>query len=102
MRYALFLGCTIPVRAQNYELATRKIGEVLGIEFVDIPNFSFLASIQGTEFYEEAETKGWHQNLKALGVPVTISENWPVDALLEIQTIASREFPPPIGATGNR
>ena len=40
MRYALFLGCTIPVRAQNYELATRKIGEVLGIEFVDIPTFS--------------------------------------------------------------
>ncbi len=40
MKYALFLGCTIPVRAQNYELATRKVGEILGIEFVDIPTFS--------------------------------------------------------------
>lgn len=40
MRYALFLGCTIPVRAQNYELAARKVAEKLGTEFVDVPEFS--------------------------------------------------------------
>lgn len=40
MRYALFLGCTVPVRAQNYELSARKVAEVLGIELVDIPEFS--------------------------------------------------------------
>lgn len=40
MKYALFLGCTIPVRGQNYELSARKIANVLGIEFVDIDDFA--------------------------------------------------------------
>ncbi|MEO0156617.1 MAG: CoB--CoM heterodisulfide reductase iron-sulfur subunit B family protein, partial [candidate division WOR-3 bacterium] len=35
-RYALFLGCTVPVRAQHYELATRNVAKELGIEFVDL------------------------------------------------------------------
>jgi len=39
-RYALFLGCTIPVRGQNYELSTRKVAEALGMELLHIPNFS--------------------------------------------------------------
>lgn len=37
MKAAFYLGCTIPVRAQNYELSTRKIAEVFGIELVDLP-----------------------------------------------------------------
>ena len=40
MKYALFLGCTIPVRGQNYEMSARKVAEALGIEFVDVPEFS--------------------------------------------------------------
>lgn len=36
MKYALFLGCTIPVRAQNYELATRTVASALGIELIDL------------------------------------------------------------------
>ena len=40
MKYALFLGCTVPVRALNYELAARKVGQKLGLEFLDIPEFS--------------------------------------------------------------
>jgi heterodisulfide reductase subunit B len=40
MRYALFLGCTIPVRAQNYELSARQVAKNLGIDFVDFPEFS--------------------------------------------------------------
>ena len=39
MKYALFLGCTIPVRGQNYEMSARKVAETLGIEFVDIDEF---------------------------------------------------------------
>ena len=39
MKYGLFLGCTVPVRALNYELAARKVGEKLGLEFQDIPEF---------------------------------------------------------------
>lgn len=35
-RYALFLGCTVPVRAQHYELAVRNVAKELGIEFVDL------------------------------------------------------------------
>jgi len=40
MKYALFLGCTIPVRGQNYEMSARAVAEVLGIELVDIDGFS--------------------------------------------------------------
>jgi heterodisulfide reductase subunit B len=39
MKYSLFLGCTLPVRGQNYELSTRKVCEVLGIELKDNAKF---------------------------------------------------------------
>ncbi len=37
--FALFLGCTIPVRCLGYEAATRRVAEELGIKLVDL-NFS--------------------------------------------------------------
>jgi heterodisulfide reductase subunit B len=40
MRFALYLGCTVPVRAMNYELASRRTAEMLGIEFVDVEAFT--------------------------------------------------------------
>jgi len=39
MKYALFLGCTIPARARNYELSARKVAAKLGIDLVDITEF---------------------------------------------------------------
>ncbi len=39
MKYALFLGCTVPVRSLNYELSARKVAKALGIEFVDLEDF---------------------------------------------------------------
>lgn len=39
MSYALYLGCTAPVRAMNYELAARNTARRLGIELVDINDF---------------------------------------------------------------
>lgn len=39
-KYALFLGCTVPVRAQHYELAARGVAKELGIEFIDMPSAS--------------------------------------------------------------
>ncbi|MFZ5916911.1 MAG: CoB--CoM heterodisulfide reductase iron-sulfur subunit B family protein [Chloroflexota bacterium] len=38
-RYALYLGCTVPVRGMNYEMAARKVAERLGIELVDVDGF---------------------------------------------------------------
>jgi heterodisulfide reductase subunit B len=38
-KYLLFMGCTIPARARNYELSSRAIAKKLGIEFVDEPEF---------------------------------------------------------------
>ena len=38
--YTLFLGCTVPVRALNYEISARKVAEKLRIQFSDIPDFS--------------------------------------------------------------
>lgn len=39
-RYALYLGCTVPVRGMNYEIAARKVAERLDIELVDVKGFS--------------------------------------------------------------
>lgn len=39
MKYAFFLGCTVPVRNLNYELASRRVAGRLGIELVDLPDF---------------------------------------------------------------
>lgn len=39
VRYALFLGCTIPARSRNYELSARKVAGQLGIKLVDIEEF---------------------------------------------------------------
>jgi len=36
IKYALFLGCTIPARSRNYELSARKVAERVGIELVDL------------------------------------------------------------------
>jgi heterodisulfide reductase subunit B len=36
MRFALYLGCTVPVRAMNYEVSARRTAKRLGIEFEDI------------------------------------------------------------------
>ena len=35
MRYAVFLGCTIPTRQMNYEQSVRAISDALGIELVN-------------------------------------------------------------------
>jgi heterodisulfide reductase subunit B len=39
-RYALYLGCTVPVRGINYEVSARKVAERLGVELVDVDGFS--------------------------------------------------------------
>lgn len=39
MKYALFLGCTIPARGRNYELSARKVADKLGIKLADVDNF---------------------------------------------------------------
>ena len=38
MKAAFFLGCTIPVRAQNFEASTRRVAAAFGIEFLDLPS----------------------------------------------------------------
>lgn len=40
MKFALFLGCTVPARGLNYELSARNVAEKLGIELVDILEFT--------------------------------------------------------------
>ncbi len=38
--YALYLGCTVPVRALNYEISARKVAKRLGLRFIEIPEFA--------------------------------------------------------------
>jgi len=40
LSYALFLGCTVPVRGMNYEASARLVAERLRIRLVDIEAFS--------------------------------------------------------------
>ena len=37
-KYSYFIGCTIPFRASNYDLSTRKILPRLGIDLIDLPD----------------------------------------------------------------
>ena len=37
--YALFLGCTVPARARNYEVSARLVAAKVGLTLVDEPNF---------------------------------------------------------------
>ena len=39
-QYILYLGCTVPVRALNYEISARKVAQRLGVQLEDIPEFS--------------------------------------------------------------
>jgi heterodisulfide reductase subunit B len=39
-KYALFLGCTIPARARNYEMSARAVGKRLGIDFAEVEEFA--------------------------------------------------------------
>jgi len=39
MKYAFFLGCTIPARARNYELSARKVAETVGIDLIETDRF---------------------------------------------------------------
>jgi len=40
MKFAIFLGCNIPVRLQQYELASRAVLKELSVKLVDIPEFN--------------------------------------------------------------
>lgn len=39
MKYTLFVGCNIPARVQQYEIAARRVSDELGIVLVDNPEF---------------------------------------------------------------
>jgi len=39
-KYSLFLGCTIPVRAMNYEISARRVLEVLEVPLQEIEEFT--------------------------------------------------------------
>lgn len=39
-KFGLYLGCTVPVRGQNYELSARVVAAHFGIELVDVPSFT--------------------------------------------------------------
>jgi len=51
MRFALFLGCTIPARLAQYESSSRAVLERLGVELVDIKEFNCCGyPIRNTDF----------------------------------------------------
>ena len=52
IQYTLFLGCTVPVRAANYELSARRVAERLDIHLADISEFSCCGyPIKSVDYY---------------------------------------------------
>lgn len=45
MKFALFLGCTIPAREPGYEMSARRVAKSLGIDFVDMDGASCCGTI---------------------------------------------------------
>ncbi|MCK4233108.1 CoB--CoM heterodisulfide reductase subunit B [candidate division WOR-3 bacterium] len=85
MKYAFFLGCTIPARAMNYEVSTRKIADKLGIELVDLQDFdccgfpvksvdSFTTIVMAAKNIAVAEEKGIDICTLCNGCVVTLAE----------------------------
>ncbi len=53
MRYALFLGCTTPARSRQYEMSSRAVLERLGVEVVDLSEFSCCGyPIKASDYYK--------------------------------------------------
>ncbi|MDA8139550.1 MAG: CoB--CoM heterodisulfide reductase iron-sulfur subunit B family protein [Desulfobacteraceae bacterium] len=51
MKFALFLGCNIPVRVPQYELAARAVLGLLGIEVIDLAEFKCCGNpIRNTDY----------------------------------------------------
>ena len=40
MKFALFIGCNIPARVQQYELSARAVMDKLNIDIIDIREFN--------------------------------------------------------------
>lgn len=40
LKYAMFLGCSIPYRVASYEISARKVAQKLGIELVEMPDYN--------------------------------------------------------------
>ena len=60
MSWALYLGCTVPVRNLNYEASLRKTADKLGLDLVDLPDFGCcgfpLKSLDAEEALNKAKT----------------------------------------------
>ena len=40
LKYLIFLGCAIPYRVSSYEISTRKVLDRLGVDLVEMPDFT--------------------------------------------------------------
>jgi len=56
--YALFLGCTIPARARNYEQSVRAVASRFGIHLVDVEEFACCGFPIASADHRVAETLG--------------------------------------------
>ena len=58
MKYAFFLGCTIPARSRNYELSARKVAGELGIELLGVEDFMCCGFPMKVSDYTSAQVMG--------------------------------------------
>ena len=83
MKYALFLGCTIPARLIQYELSARAVLEKLKVELIDIKEFNCCGYPLGnTDF--KASILAASRNLGFMNFPSALSsESWFTNTVAE-------------------
>jgi heterodisulfide reductase subunit B len=73
MKYALYLGCTIPARFNNYDASTRKVCTVLGIDLEDIEGWGCCGPVHVRSLNHDTFVAMGARNLalaEKMGLPV--------------------------------
>jgi heterodisulfide reductase subunit B len=73
MKYALYLGCTIPNRFNNYDASARRVCSILGIELVDIEGWGCCGPVHVRSLNHDAFVAMGARNLalaEKMGLPI--------------------------------
>ncbi len=94
MRYALYLGCTIPARFNNYDASTRRVCTVLGIELEDMEGWSCCGPVHVRSLNHDAFVAMGARNLaiaEEMGLPIMALCNGCFGALKETNHVLKED-----------
>jgi len=94
MKYALYLGCTIPARFNNYDASTRRVCTVLGIELADMEGWSCCGPVHVRSLNYDAFIAMGARNLaiaEDMGLPIMALCNGCFGALKETNHVLKED-----------